>query len=176
MRINYICDAFHLKTPLQQNTQLRVNWQMKGTRGGETDDHEEFKISHFSRTDIVLTATFLFCSHATLRSRVTQSDSKPYSCVRVSQGQTERGDASPVNPARCQEDAIRDELLPRPGRVSEPSSSILRYQSPRKKKNVKKKWPNLAGLLLVNQHGDMLDLASISSHLFIAQFSGRKNT
>lgn len=140
MRINYTCNAFHLRTPLQQNTQLRVNWQMKGTRGGETDDHEEFKISHFSRTDTALTATFLSCSHATLRSRVTQSDSKPYSCVRVSQGQTERGDASPVNPARCQEDAIRDELLPRPGRVSEPSSSILR---PRKKK--KKKGPTLLG-------------------------------
>lgn len=84
---------------------------------------KNLKPSHFSRSDTVLTATFLSV-HMPLSARVSRSDSEPCSRVGESQGRTERGDASPVNPACCQEDAVREELLPRP-----PQS--CRYRSPR---------------------------------------------
>lgn len=65
MRINNTCEAFHLKTPLQQNTPLQVNRHMKGTRGGGTDHHEEFKsVICAVPAAAVLTAALLSCSHA----------------------------------------------------------------------------------------------------------------
>lgn len=106
---------------------------MKGTRGRETDHHEEFKISHFSRTDTVLTATFLSVHmplSARVSRRVIQSRIHVLECRRVKP----RGDASPVNPARCQEDAVRDELLPRP-----PQSCATKAHG--KKKKAQPCWP-----------------------------------
>lgn len=77
---------------------------MKGTRGRETDHHEEFKITHFSRTDTVLTATFLSVHmplSARVSRRVIQSRIHVLECRRV-----------------------------KPWWATSSSSSILRYQRP----------------------------------------------